>query len=453
MMLVPVTIMDKNLKALILLALVLLLRKFFNTKAGKQASCLLWGLLFLYLLCPYAVTIKRDPAQLSGLTAIIFNAALQIEHYTRQSALLIASVIAKPQRFIVAILLVLYIVYKSIKTHLTLKECHALGPDTRIQNCLEMFNFRRKITILISPKAHTPLTYGFFRPKVLLTPAILADNELLYYALIHELAHIQLGDVLWNHLRYFTACFFWHNPLIWLALKYIEEDLEIRCDKLVLQKVGDTPDQRRAYCQSLLKLVEYQQPEARIGISTRLHPTLERMKIMKNWQPNLMGVIVLALAMCFSFSAFVIAKAPIPNQVTSSVPPEADEDIKSDQVQILSEAAYAELVRNHIDMNAANISDTATLAAYDHKQYNFDMSSLTGENHSGFTININNLTSSGPINCRTLIFENNNEIYKGTISKPTSFKVRADYHSDYSVVIINETLNSLTYTININSYN
>lgn len=275
MMLLPVTIMDKNLKALILLALVLLLRKFFNTKAGKQASCLLWGLLFLYLLCPYAVIIKRDPAQLSGLRAIIFNAALQLEYYTRQSALLIASVIAKPQRFIIAILLVLYIVYKSVKTHLALKESQALDCDTRIQNCLEMFNFRRKITILISPKSHTPLTYGFFRPKILLTPEVLADDELLYYALIHELAHVQLGDVLWNHFRYFTACFFWHNPLIWLALKYMEEDLEIRCDKLVLQKVGDTPDQRRAYCQSLLKLVEQQQPEARIGVYARLHPTLE----------------------------------------------------------------------------------------------------------------------------------------------------------------------------------
>ncbi|MDD7317519.1 MAG: M56 family metallopeptidase [Prevotellaceae bacterium] len=318
-----------------------------------------------------------------------------------------------------------------------------------------MFNFRRKITILISPKAQTPLTYGFFRPKVLLTPAILADDELLYYALIHELAHIQLGDVLWNHLRYFIACFFWHNPLIWLALKYMEEDLEIRCDKLVLQKVGDTPDQRRTYCQSLLKLVEQQQLEPRIGVSARLHPTLERMKIMKNWQPNMVGVIVLALTMCFSFSAFVIAKAPIPNQVISSVPPEVDEDIKSDQVQILSEAAYAELVRNHIDMNAANISDTATLAAYDHKQYNFDMSSLTGENHSGFTINISNLASSGNVEYTIVIYEGRQKIYDAPFTKATTLKVKADPHSSYKVIILNRSASnsSLTYTIKINSYN
>lgn len=94
MLILPVTIMDKNIKGLILLALVLLWRKFLNIKAGKQASCLLWGLLILYLLCPYAIFIKRDPAQLSGLTASIFKAALQLEYYTRQSALLIGSVIA-----------------------------------------------------------------------------------------------------------------------------------------------------------------------------------------------------------------------------------------------------------------------------------------------------------------------------------------------------------------------
>ena len=50
MLILPVTIMDKNIKGLILLALVLLWRKFLNIKAGKQASCLLWGLLILT--CP-----------------------------------------------------------------------------------------------------------------------------------------------------------------------------------------------------------------------------------------------------------------------------------------------------------------------------------------------------------------------------------------------------------------
>lgn len=102
-----------------------------------------------------------------------------------------------------------------------MKEAQAIDHDKRMQNCLDMFNFRRKITILVSPGTPTPLTYGFFRPKVLLTPDVLADDDLLHYALLHELAHIQLGDVLWNHLRYFTACFFWHNPQRLLTISNI----------------------------------------------------------------------------------------------------------------------------------------------------------------------------------------------------------------------------------------
>ena len=174
---------------------------------------------------------------------------------------------------------------------------------------------------------------------------------------------------------------------------------------------------------------------------------------MKSWQPSLLGVLVLALTICFSSTAFVIAKAPIPNQVTSSVAPEPEVELRSDKVQILSEAAYAELMHTNVGMNAANITDTVTLAAFDHKQYIFDMSSLAGESHAGFTVNISNLTTSGDVKCRILIHENNNEICRVTISKPTSFKVRADYHSDYSVVIINEAPNSITYTTKINSYN
>lgn len=73
------------------------------------------------------------------------------------------------------------------------------------------------------------------------------DDILLKYVLVHELTHIRKFDIVLNHLKYFIVCVFWYNLLVFAVCKYIEDDLEILCDKLVLKMVGEAKEHKKEY--------------------------------------------------------------------------------------------------------------------------------------------------------------------------------------------------------------
>ena len=66
--------------------------------------------------------------------------------------------------------------------------------------------------------------------------------------------HIKKCDILLNYLKYMLACFYWYNIFVLLALKYIDEDMEILCDKLVINKMGGSNLAKREYLETMYKL-------------------------------------------------------------------------------------------------------------------------------------------------------------------------------------------------------
>lgn len=63
-------------------------------------------------------------------------------------------------------------------------------------------------------------------------------------------------DIVFSHIKNLITCLYWYNIFIIVASRYMEDDFEILCDKLVIQKVGDANIHRKEYCLSLLKLME-----------------------------------------------------------------------------------------------------------------------------------------------------------------------------------------------------
>lgn len=96
----------------------------------------------------------------------------------------------------------------------------------------------------------SPLTYGLFRPKVLLPVRCVRQPEQLRHILLHEQAHIRYGDLWKKHLFLLTACIHWFNPLVWLMLALAFEDMEIRCDAVAVGKLGTA--HKKAYAQTLV---------------------------------------------------------------------------------------------------------------------------------------------------------------------------------------------------------
>jgi TonB family protein len=98
------------------------------------------------------------------------------------------------------------------------------------------FDIHFPVDVLEATSEAMPLTFGVFRPTVLL-PAGAAEwaPERLRIVLLHELAHVRRGDVAMHLLARTALALYWWNPLAWFAWREFLKERERATDDLVLQ--------------------------------------------------------------------------------------------------------------------------------------------------------------------------------------------------------------------------
>jgi TonB family protein len=93
----------------------------------------------------------------------------------------------------------------------------------------------RPVTLLESRNPSLLLTWGFFRPKVLLPPVAGSwSAERRAVVLAHELAHIRRGDWLLQLVGEAVRAIYWFNPLAWIVCRRLRRESEYACDDAVL---------------------------------------------------------------------------------------------------------------------------------------------------------------------------------------------------------------------------
>ena len=93
----------------------------------------------------------------------------------------------------------------------------------------------RRVTLWQSSQRILPMTWGIWRPKIVLPSDVDAwDHAQLDAVLLHELAHIQRRDCLWQWIAHLATAVYWLNPLVWFAAVRMRADRECACDDLVL---------------------------------------------------------------------------------------------------------------------------------------------------------------------------------------------------------------------------
>lgn len=118
---------------------------------------------------------------------------------------------------------------KNIKVNLLLEECK------------EVVGIKRNIILKETPFITTPITFGIFKPYILVPSNLQTVFTLkdIKYVLLHELTHHKNKDMLVHYVMWIFQIIYWFNPFIWYSLKRIRMDRELACDDSVLNLLDE----------------------------------------------------------------------------------------------------------------------------------------------------------------------------------------------------------------------
>ena len=257
----------------------LLLRRVLKKRYPARAVCLVWALLALRLLVPVQLTLPEAPVQVTPRTNYVMQddrmlfeqAGLPVEQTParwvtdEQAAALSHAGTSQTTTFnLTAVLLGLWLAgvvisairqavsYGMLKRRLD----RTAGPAERadlldvLSSQRSGLGISRKIPLLISPAADCPMLAGFIRPALYLPDENIsaADAAFIFR---HELTHCRHGDLWLKLLLTAAQCIHWFNPLVYLIVRFAQEDIELACDDAVVR--GQNAAYRRAYGETILR--------------------------------------------------------------------------------------------------------------------------------------------------------------------------------------------------------
>lgn len=166
---------------------------------------------------------------------------------------------------------------------------------------------RRKVTVLCSDRIVSPLTYGVFRPVILLPRGLAEEDRRLEYILQHEMVHIRRFDGALKLLMTAALCLHWFNPLVWVMCIFLNRDVELACDEEVLHTFGR--EARKSYALTLIGMEEQKYTPASLYSGFGKNAVEERIGAIMKYKDKkgivigLAATLVLGTAFFFATSA------------------------------------------------------------------------------------------------------------------------------------------------------
>lgn len=108
--------------------------------------------------------------------------------------------------------------------------------------------------VYLCDQVTSPAAHGIFRCRILLPETY--DASALRLIVLHENTHIRCGDNLYRLLALIAACIHWFNPLSWVFVRCLSEDIEYSCDESVLSVCTDLD--KKEYARVLLTCAQRQ---------------------------------------------------------------------------------------------------------------------------------------------------------------------------------------------------
>lgn len=210
-----------------------------------------------------------------------------------------------------------------------------------VNEWLSSHQLRRNITIRQYDCIHTPLTYGIFRPVILLPKESLEQSpSTLNFILTHEWVHIHRFDCVTKILLTATLCIHWMNPLVWVMYLLFNRDIELSCDETVLHLLGR--NRRSDYALALIDMEEQKGGFASFASGFGRNAIEERIRaIMKMKKASLITILAAVVVVaCVSILFATSAKNnPIDTELPSSESETVSDKILTDDDQTKQEVS------------------------------------------------------------------------------------------------------------------
>lgn len=210
-----------------------------------------------------------------------------------------------------------------------------------VNEWLSSHQLRRNITIRQYDCIHTPLTYGIFRPVILLPKESLEQSpSTLNFILTHEWVHIRRFDCVTKILLTAALCIHWMNPLVWVMYLLFNRDIELSCDETVLHLLGR--NRRSDYALALIDMEEQKSGFASFASGFGRNAIEERIRaIMKMKKASLITILAaVVVVVCVSILFATSAKNnPIDTELPSSESETVSDKILTDDDQTKQEVS------------------------------------------------------------------------------------------------------------------
>lgn len=446
---VKITGAYRGIKSILLIAIILLFRNVLNRSSIKRANKVLWTILLIFLLLPFSIVFKVSKTADYGLLNIPIKVLLSISDFTRQLTNSVADVLSRLNIYIIATLFVIYLIAKIVERNKALQGSKLLADNAFVNELVDGFHLKRKVTVLLNDNISTPVTYGVFKPKIVLQSYILEDEELLEHVLLHELTHIKYFDIAFTHIKNIALCLYWYNIAMWIASKLFEDDIEILCDKKVLERLGNTQENKKAYAMSMFKIMERENRSENLVLS--LNPQKERIMLLKDYNIKISGLAVFLIALILSSSVFLEV---LPNDTTRVIEisdSEEYEGVRNERVKIISveENKKSNSLKEYILIDALDEEVSGDIDDFDHRSYEVNMNSFYGKTFDDMIIDISDIECESEAKFLLEIEENGDLIFSDILNKDTRLKIEGCSMNKYKIIIDNFTQGYSSYGIKV----
>ena len=176
---VIVSTLERGIKSTFFIVFVLLSRRVLNIKSIKWASIILWSILFTYLLFPFSILIQIEELEKYGMFQYLLKPFVLISVYIKMFVKEIGYILSNLNQLIVASILLIYTGIQVTKRNKALKNSVWIETDSRIEELVNSFRLKRQVQIYINDSIKVPITYGVFRPKIIIQSQVLVALLLL----------------------------------------------------------------------------------------------------------------------------------------------------------------------------------------------------------------------------------------------------------------------------------